>query len=271
MEQNTAMAALDRLFGRAFGRPASRLSPARLTVVGLAGVLAVVGAAAILWPAPGSQLGGGPSRPPPSEAATLAEPTAVPHDLSAHDLFWDMAGVLGGGVDGPWYGSLADLGKRSEAIVLGSFTGEVERGREPCDEESVANGAPREQACVFFTNVTFRIDEVLAGSLPEQYRKAVKLEYMLAQSPDLALLPAAMPTDERIVVFIGSKYLRRVGIEAVYYAAGAGKGTFLEVDGRTWTVKLRDDPEFGRLDGMPFERFVELVRSVPVLDLMPEG
>ena len=86
-----------------------------------------------------------------------------------------------------------------------------------------------------------------------------------------ALLPEAAPTDERVVLFIASKYLRRAGIQSVYYSVGVGKGTFRDVGGRVVSLGLPDDPEFGRLEGLPFERFVELVRQVPILDLMPEG
>ncbi|MBI3748109.1 MAG: hypothetical protein HY262_04595 [Chloroflexi bacterium] len=153
---------------------------------------------------------------------------------------------------------------------MGSFTGEVEPGRVPCDEQSLADGAPREQACVFFANLPFRIDEVLAGSLPEQYRKTVKLEYMVHPERQ-ALLPEAAPTDQRIVLFIGSKYLRRAGIQDVYYEVGVGKGTFREIDGRVVPLALPDDPTAGRLEGMPFDQFIDLVRRVPILNLMPEG
>jgi hypothetical protein len=158
-------------------------------------------------------------------------------------------------------------------VVLGSYTGEVEPGREPCDEESLAGGAPREQACIFSANLTFRIDEVLAGSLPEKYRDMVKLEYMVDQGGPsrLEALNAAVPPDQPVVLFIGSKYLRRFDIQDVYYAVGQGTGTFREVDGRVLPLAAADDTELGRLEGMPFERFVELVRRAPILDLMPEG
>jgi len=57
----------------------------------------------------------------------------------------------------------------------------------------------------------------------------------------------------------------------VYYALGRGKGTFREFDGRVAPIGLPVDPERGRLEGLPFERFIALVREVPVLDLVPEG
>jgi len=166
------------------------------------------------------------------------------------------------------YRSLAEVGARSEAVVVGSFTGQVEPGREPCDEESLANGVPREQACVFFANLPFRIDQILAGSLPEPNRETVKLEYMV----DLdrrAALAEVVPTDERVVLFIGSKYVRRAGIQDVYYSTAMG--AFRDVDGRIVPLALPDDPQFGRLEGMAFEQFVEIVRQVPILDLEPEG
>jgi len=80
-----------------------------------------------------------------------------------------------------------------------------------------------------------------------------------------------VPSDERVVMFIASRYLRRPGVEDVYYAVGTGEGTFRDVGGRIEPLALPDDPQFGRLEGMPFEQFVDLVRQVPILDRMPEG
>lgn len=253
------MTALDRLLGRALGVPL-RHQPPRLATLALVTVLAVVGAAVVLQPpsdAPG----------PVAVAATPEASPGAPAPTPAAD-FWHLLYAFEG--TGPVYASLRDLGERSEAVVVGSFTGEVDAGREACDEESVAAGVPREQACVFFANLPFRIDEMLAGSLPEPYRTTVTLEYMVRPSRQEALREV-VPTDERVVLFIGSKYLRRAGIQDVYYALGVGKGTFRDVGGRVAPLALPDDPEIGRLEGMPFERFVELVRRVPILDLMPEG
>jgi hypothetical protein len=261
------MTALDRLVHRAFGRPIRRPSAAQLAIPGLAAVLGVVlGAALVLQPSPGPGQDGGPASGV-GAVRSFGAPSQV-----ADAGFWDLLYAFEG--TGPAYRSLADLGKTSEAVVVGSFTGEVEPGREPCDEGSLANGVPRAQACVFFANLPFRIDEVLAGSLPEQYRTTVKIEYMVRPSRQ-EVLPEVVPTDERIVLFIGSKYLRQFGIQDVYYEVGVGRGTFREVDGRVvpvnWPADLPDDPQFGRLEGMPFERFVELVRRVRILDLMPQG
>lgn len=86
-----------------------------------------------------------------------------------------------------------------------------------------------------------------------------------------AALAEVAPTDERVVLFIGSKYVRQFGFQDVYYAVGVCKGTFRDVGGRVVPLALPDDLELGRLEGMAFERFVELVRRVPNLDLMPEG
>ncbi len=307
------MTALDRLVGRALGRPI-RLPPARIAIPALAAVLAIVGVAVVLQRpsvAPGPvAVGSAPEVSPPStgtEAETCvaapevsppstrteAETSAMAADVCAHAKleaansqkvgagvptptprydFW--LELSGGGGTGPAYTSLVDLGERSEAVVVGSFTGEVEPGREMRDEGAEANGMPREQASVFFANLPFRIDEVLAGSLPEQYRTTVKIEYMVDPGRQEALAEV-VPSDARVMLFIGSKYLRQFGIQDVYYEVGAGRGTFREVDGRVvpvnWPDDLPDDPQIGRLEGMPFERFVELVRRVPILDLMPEG
>ena len=38
-----------------------------------------------------------------------------------------------------------------------------------------------------------------------------------------------------------------------------------------WPDDMPDDPEFGRLEGLPFEQFIDLVRRVPILDVKPEG
>lgn len=302
------MTALSRLVGRALGRPVRLASP-RIAFPALAAGLVIVSAAVVLL-SPGSQQDGGqasdggqatnlsgapcpvpaggtplplaPGSPrPQAECDAFAEEFAANERAAAASRapttpprpdFWDLLYAFE--ATGPAYGSLADLGARSEAVVVGSFTGQVQPGREACDQESIAAGTPREQACVFFANLPFRVDEVLAGSLPEQYRETVKLEYMVRPQRQ-ALLPEAAPTDQRVVLFIGSKYLRRAGIQDVYYEVGVGRGTFREVDGRVvpvnWPDDLPDDPQFGRLEGMPFERFVELVRRVPILDLMPEG
>lgn len=279
------MIGLDRLVGRTIRRLPG--APSAIAIAGA--VLVIVGATVAVQPpsgAPGPAAVGatpepsaaGPTRPQAELDAIAKEAAATPEiragasTPTAEADFWHLLYAFEG--TGPVYASLADLGERSEAVVVGSFTGEVEPGREPCDEGSIAAGAPREQACVFFANLPFRIDEVLAGSLPEQYRTTVKIEYMVRPSRQEALAEV-VPTDDRVVLFIGSKYLRRGGIQAVYYAVGVGRGTFREVDGRVvpvnWPDDLPDDPQFGRLEGMPFERFVELVRRVPILDLMPEG
>ncbi len=272
------MAALDRLFGRAFGRPIRRLPPGRLAIPALAAGLAIVGGAVVLQPSPGPRQDGGqaagvgavpPSGAPgPVTVGATPEPSPGVATPTPRADFW--LELSGGGGTGPAYRSLADLGERSEAVVVGSFTGELEPGREARDEGAEAAGMPREQASVFFANLPFRIDEVLGGSVPEQYRTTVKLEYQVDPGRQEALAEV-VPTDARVVLFIGSKYLRRAGIQAVYYAVGVGKGTFREVDGRVVSLALPDDPEIGRLEGMPFERFVDLVRRVPILDLMPEG
>jgi len=196
-------------------------------------------------------------------AAASRAPTTTPQPDFWHLLYAFEA-------TGPAYRSLADLGARSEAVVVGSFTGEVEPGREVRDLGAEADGMPREQASVFLANLPFRIDEVLAGSLPDQYRTTVKLEYMVHPSLQEALREV-VPTDARVVMFIGSKYLRRAGIQDVYYAVGIGTGTFRDVGGRVVPLALPDDPQFGRLEGMPFEQFIDLVRRVPILDRMPEG
>lgn len=256
------MTALDRLIGRAFGRAIRRPPPARLAIPALAAALAIVGAAVVLLPPSGA----------PGAVAVGATPelsAGVPTPTPRYDFWGELFSVR----DGLAYWSLTDLGERSEAVVVGFFTGEVEPGREACDEETLAAGAPREQACVSFANLPFRIDDVLAGWLPEQYVESVRLEYQV--DPGLqAALAEVVPTDARLVLFIGgaSNEVRSLGWD-VYYAVG--RGTFREVDGRVvpigWPDDMPDDPEFGRLDGMPFERFIELVRGVSILDLTPES
>ena len=290
------MTTLERLLGRAFGRPIRRMSPARVALAGLATVLAVAGVAVVLQPSP---VGPGPvayaaapDLSPGIRTRTDEEAEAIAKEAEANAMedatasesspavatltppldFWHFVGGGGGGT-GPVYTSLTGLGERSGAVVVGSYTGDVTPGREPCDEESLAGGAPREQACVFFANLTFRIDEVLAGGLPEQHRETVKLEYMVDQGGPsrLEALEAAVPPDQRVVLFIRSKDPRRGDTQDVYYAVGQGTGTFRDVDGRVVPLAAADDTELGRLEGMPFEQFVELVRRVPILDLMPQG
>jgi len=313
------MTGLDRLVGRALGRPVRLASP-RIAVPALAAGLVIVSAAVVVLSSGGtggprgadgqarSQQDGGqasvggqatdlsgaqcPAPPggtplplPPGSPRPQAECDALAEEAAANGRaaaaskapttpasppdFWHLLYAFE--ATGPAYRSLADLGERSEAVVVGSFTGEVEPGREPCDEESLAGGAPREMACVFFANLPFRIDEVLAGSLPEPYRTSVKIEYMV----DLRLQEAlreVVPTDARVVMFIQEgSYWRNAGIQGMYVAVGIAKGTFRDVDGRVVPLALPDDPQFGRLQGMPFEQFMELVRRVPIRDLMPTG
>jgi len=199
----------------------------------------------------------------PAVASRAPAVDAAARQRARSDRFWhQLTGAFE--ASGPTYLSLADLGARSEAIVLGTFTGEVELGRVIRDSPSDPT------AGVYFANVTFRVEEVLGGSLPEPYPETVKLEYMVPRPESVESLAEVVPT-ERTVLFIGSKYLRRGGIPDVYYALGRGKGTFREFDGRVAPIGLPVDPERGRLEGLPFERFIALVREVPVLDLVPEG
>ena len=184
---------------------------------------------------------------------------------------YDFWGELSGGGHDPAYRSLAGLGERSEAVVVGSFTGEVESGRELCDVESLAGGPTRGEACVAFVNLPLRIDALLAGSLPEEHRETVRIEYQVDRGRQQALAEA-VPSGDRIVLFIQSgDPWRRAGVQDVFYAVGSGNGTFRVVDGRVVPLVLVDDPHFGRLDGMPFEAFVEVVGSIRILDLQPEG
>ena len=298
------MTPLNRLVGRTI----RRLPGSRLGIVGLGAVLVIGGAAVALQPPSGATgpvaVGTTSEVSPPStgtEAETCvvapevsppstrteAETSAMAADVCAHakleaansqkvgaptttprfDFWGDLYAFE---ATGPAYRSLADLGMRSEAVVVGSFTGEVAPGREMRDLGAEANGMPREEASVFLANLPFKIDEVLAGSLPEQYRETVNLEYMVHPSRQEALAEV-VPTDERVVLFIGSKYLRQFGFQDVYYEVGLGKGTFREVGGRVVPLAMPDDPKVGRLEGMPFDRFIDLVRRVPILDLMPEG
>ncbi|MBA3878020.1 MAG: hypothetical protein C0498_14070 [Anaerolinea sp.] len=305
------MTARFRHFGRALRRPIRRPQPARLAILALAAVVLIVGAALVLQPPSGAPgpvaVGTAPEvspplpevSPPPTACSfpevsppstrTEAEASAMAAEacaLAKHEAansqkvaagaptppprfdFWGELYAFE--ATGPAYRSLTDLGMRSEAVVVGSFTGAVEPGREMRDEGAEANGMPREEASVFLANLPFKIDEVLAGSLPEQYRETVNLEYLVHPSRQEALAEV-VPTAERVVLFIGSKYLRRAGIQDVYYEVGLGKGTFRDVGGTVVPLALPDDPKVGRLEGMPFDRFIDLVRRVPILDLMPEG
>lgn len=165
---------------------------------------------------------------------------------------------------GPVPASLADLGRYSQAVVLGRFDGRVEPGRVVGDPESTLGPA----YYVYFANVGFRVEAILAGSLPAADASDLLLEYFVAGPDEIAALKATLPT-ERTVMFVGSKYLRRAGIGTVYYESGLGRGTFRELDGRTAPVGLTTDPQFGRLEGLPFGDFLDLVRRIPILDEMP--
>ena len=125
------MTALDRLFGRALGGRTRRLSPARMAVGAVGALIVVAGAAALLQRptaaepsgagalapsgVPGSVAVGASAAPTP-ETPTPETPTPTP--LSD---FWDILSPL----RDPRDRSLVDLGERSEAAVVGSFTGEA--------------------------------------------------------------------------------------------------------------------------------------------------
>lgn len=114
---------------------------------------------------------------------------------------------------------------------------------------------------------------MLASSLPERYRTTVKLEYQVDPGRQAALAEV-VPSDTRVVLFIESagSDVRSLGWD-VYYPVG--RVAFREVDGRVVLVGWPDDmlagSEIGRLEGMPFEQFIELVRRAPILGLGPEG
>lgn len=76
---------------------------------------------------------------------------------------------------------------------------------------------------------------------------------------------------------VGRPFRRPATARLAIPALGAvvvGQRAFREVDGRVvpvgWPDNMPDDPEFGRLEGKPFERFIEFVRRVSILDLGPE-
>ncbi|HWP63712.1 MAG TPA: hypothetical protein VNO86_09605 [Candidatus Binatia bacterium] len=165
---------------------------------------------------------------------------------------------------GPIPTSLAEIGRTSQAVVLGRFDGRVEPGR-----VVVASDIdPRYDA--YFANVGFRIEAILAGNLPAADADDLLIEYLVAGPEEIRALAGTLPT-ERSVLFVGSKYLRARGIPTVYYEVGLGRGTFRELDGRTAPVGLTTDPQFGRLEGLPFTDFIDLVRQIPILDEMPAG
>lgn len=163
---------------------------------------------------------------------------------------------------GPIPTSLAEVGRYTQAVVLGRFDGRVEPGR------VVGSSSLGPLYDTYFANIGFRIEAILAGSLPAEDSSALLLEYLIGGPDEIPTLKATLPT-ERTVMFVGSKYLRRGGIETVYYESGVGRGTFRELDGRTVPVALPSDPQFGRLEGLPFDAFLDLVRRVPILDEMP--
>jgi hypothetical protein len=164
---------------------------------------------------------------------------------------------------GPVPTSLADLGRYSQAVVLGRFDGRVEPGR------VVGDSSLGPEYDVSFANVGFKVEAILAGTLAAADASDLLLEYLVAGPDEIAALKATLPT-ERTVMFVGSKYLRRAGIATVYYQSGlGGRGTFRELDGRTAPVGLATDPQFGRLEGLPFADFLDLVRHIPILDEMP--
>jgi len=157
--------------------------------------------------------------------------------------------------------SLEELGQYSQAVVLGRFDGRVEPGRVVGDPASTLG----HKYDVSFANLGFSIEAILAGSLPAADAKDLLLEYLVGGPDEIRALADTLPT-ERTVMFIGSKYLRAAGIPTVYYEVLLGRGTFRELDGRTAPVGLMTDRQFGRLEGLPFGDFLDLVRQIPILD-----
>jgi hypothetical protein len=166
---------------------------------------------------------------------------------------------------GPIPTSLAEIGRTSQAVVLGRFDERVEPGRVVGDPESTLGPA----YYVYFANVGFRVEAILGGSLPAADASDLLLEYYVAGPDEIAALKATLPT-ERTIMFVDRKRSGLMaGGRALYYEVGLGRGTFREFDGRIAPLVLTTDPEFGRLDGLPVADFLEIVRRVPILDEMP--
>lgn len=175
--------------------------------------------------------------------------------------------LYGFAASGPVLDSLAELGRYSQAVVLGRFDGRVEPGRVVSDPTSTLG----HKYDVYFANIGFSIEAILAGNLPAADAADLLLENLVGGPNEIATLAGTLPT-ERTILFVARTDLTRrqggtvAGARLLYYIVGLANGAFRELDGRTAPVGLMTDPQFGRLEGLPFADFLDLVRQVPTLD-----
>lgn len=230
------------------------------------GVLAV--ATALLLAACGGSAPSPSPQPASADPATAVRPSPAPTATqSAAERFWSELGLE---ASGPRYGSLAEIGAASDAVVVGRVTG-VRFAYEQRDLGAEAAGQPRAGASVYYGEITLAVEDVLAGTLLEP--GVVRL-IVIVGSPDMVgdvreLLP---PSPERVVLFLvdplrlfGDRLDLDPGLrEAVrgkHIPTNVDQSVIIEVGGRVAPPPHGPTPFLVALAGRPFDEVVEAVRA----------
>lgn len=205
---------------------------------------------------------------PASEPATTVGPSPTPTPtLSLAERFW--ADFSGGEVQGPRYGSLAEIGAASDAIVVGRVTG-VLFSYEQRDLGAEAAGQPRDGASVYYGEIAIAVEDVLAGTLLEP--GVVRLNVVLGSPNEVGGLQELLPPG-RALLFLYDPLLgpRRdkfdlfepglaESLNGQYILTNPGQSVVIEVDGRV-APPDSSDPFPVALTGRPFDEVVEEVRA----------
>lgn len=164
--------------------------------------------------------------------------------LRASNDFWN--GLTVQGLEAEHFGSLPDMTKSADLVVVGRLT-DISAGREVRDLEAEAAGADRRDSSVFFGDATIVTEPAAFGpSAPS----TVTLELLLPNPDLLPSLAAAVPK-ERAVFFL--RDLHRA--EPIYRLVST-QGILREIDGR---VRVGVSVEYGfprTLDGSNFENLL---------------
>jgi len=181
------------------------------------------------------------------------------------ERFWASLGLEAAG---PRYGSLAELGAASDAVIVGRATG-VRFSYEQRDLGAEAGGQSRETASVYYGEITLAVEDVLAGTLLEP--GAVRLSVVIG-GPDMVKdLQELLPSGPgRVVVFLADP-LRMFGdlldpavreaVRGQYILTNVDQSVVIEVGGRVAPPPYSLDPFLIALTGRPFDEMVEEVRA----------
>jgi len=197
---------------------------------------------------------GGP--PPSPDSATANRPSPSPTATrSAAEGFWSRLGVE---AMGPRYGSLAEIGRASDAIVVGRVTA-VRFSYEQRDGEF---------SSVYYGEVRLAVGQVLKGDLLEP--GVVRLQVLIG-SPDMVEDLQRLLPPGRVLLFLfdplrdsrGSRYDPglRESLRGQYVLTNLDQSVVIEVGGMVAPPPYSLDPFLVELAGRPFDEVVEEVRA----------